>query len=87
MNSLLSMKYAHNIEVRVFSKENEDKNKIKKSLLSLFPFDLEKEKIQLRTENATTHEKRLIKIFSVFIKKNKHTTLFLENLFENLNKD
>jgi RNA binding exosome subunit len=81
------MKYCHNLEVRVFSRKGEDEEVIKKVLISLFPFDMEKEKVQVKTETVTSYEGDPIKILSVFVKKQTLTTQFVENLFSKLSPE
>ena len=41
------MKLAHFIEMRVFSKENDNEDLIKEKILNLFPFDFKEEKIEM----------------------------------------
>ena len=42
------MKYVHNIEMRVFCKEDDNEDLILKKIKELFPIDFEKEKIILK---------------------------------------
>lgn len=81
------MKFAHTIKVSVFAYSEEDENKIKEALLSLFPFDLEKEKISLTEETATGFEEKKIIIYSVVLNKEKHTNLFLKNLTKTFSEE
>ncbi|MBN1503402.1 hypothetical protein JW930_07725 [Candidatus Woesearchaeota archaeon] len=81
------MKYAHNIEMRVFCKEDDDEEQIIKIIHSLFPFDFEKERIEFQSEKVVTFEKKKIKIFKVFIKKERHTSKFLKNFFSQFTPD
>ncbi|MFH0875586.1 MAG: RNA-binding domain-containing protein [archaeon] len=78
------MKYAHNIEIRVFCKEDEDENAIISVLHKLINFDFEKEKIIIEKKMAETFEDRKLDIITVFTKKQSHTTKFIEDLFFNL---
>lgn len=78
------MKYAHNIEMRVFCKEEDNEQLIADSIKRLFPFDFEKEKIEFKSKIAETFENRKLKIFTVFIKNERHTIRFLKNLFSKL---
>ena len=57
------MKRFHNIKVSVFCKEEDNKEEIKKALLSLFPFDLNREKVALKEDNATGFNEKNIKTF------------------------
>ena len=81
------MKYFHNVAVRVFAKEDEDSEKIKSNLVKLFPFDLEKEKLKIKETSAIGFEERNIRIFEIFLEKERHTNGFMENLLNNLKKE
>ncbi|MCP3686229.1 MAG: hypothetical protein GY861_26590 [bacterium] len=78
---------ANNITISVFCKEDENIDEISKKLVSLFPFDLEKEKLELKRENAKGFNEKKIVILSILIKKERHTKQFLEKLKESLNDD
>ncbi|MBU2560861.1 MAG: hypothetical protein KKD17_01070 [Nanoarchaeota archaeon] len=80
------MKLAHNVKLSVFAHEGEDTGKISEALKGLCPFDLEKEKVALKTTIATGFKERKITIFEVFLKKERHTTRFLNHLKENLSE-
>lgn len=80
------MKYAHNVEARVFVKEGEDESVIRAALLSLFPFDHEKEKIMI-DETITHSFESDIKILTVFIKKERQTKKMLTELFSKFSKE
>ena len=81
------MKIANSIRITVFVKEGEDEAQIKKTLFSLFPFDLEKEAIELKQDNATGFNDKKIKILEVLLTKDKHISIFFENLKNRLSKD
>jgi RNA binding exosome subunit len=81
------MKFAHNIQLRVFCKENDDEEKIKKIINNLIDFDIKNEKIEFKKQKAELFDESKMKIFSIFIKKQKHTSRFLKNLFSKLNQD
>ena len=83
------MKLANLIKLSVFSKESENDNEevIKEKLLSLIPFDLEKEKLKLEQDSAEGLEGKRIRIFSIKLQKQRHTNQFLENLKEKLTKE
>lgn len=81
------MKYIHNIKVTIFCKPEEDEEKIKNALLTLFPFNLSDEKIKIKTESVDIIENRRIKIFEVLLDKQRHVSSFLENLFKTLGKE
>ena len=81
-------KFAHNIEVRVFSKENEDdEEKIIEKIHELFPFDFEKEKVEFNSKISYGFEETKIKILTVFIKKESQTRKVLKLLMDNLSKE
>jgi len=75
---------AHKITVTVFSKEEENQSKIKTSLLELFPYDLEEEKIKLIEKTVTGFNEKQIKVLEVILEKNKHIEEFLNNLTKTL---
>lgn len=81
------MKIAHSIKITVFVKEEENEEKIRKTLLSLLPFDLEKEKIELKQSIATSFNEKKIRIFEILLIKDKHVNIFLENLINKLSKE
>jgi len=81
------MKIANSIKITFFVKEEEDEEKIKKSLLSLIPFNLEKEKVELKQSNAKGFNEKNIKIFEIFLQKEKQINIFLKNLNNNLSKE
>ena len=74
------MKIAHSIKITVFVKEGEDDEKVKKKLLELIPFDLEKEKLELKESIAIGFNEKEIKVFEVILEKDKHIEAFLDNL-------
>ena len=76
------MKLAHNIKVSVFCGPEENEAEIKKALISLFPFGLEKEKINVDEQSATGFNEKKIKIFEIILKKDSHINSFLKNLKE-----
>lgn len=80
------MKLVHNIKVKVFSNSEDDKNKVLDTLKSLFPFDLEKEKRKINSNDATGFEDKKISILEITIDKARHTNSFLKNLNLKLNK-
>lgn len=74
------MKFAHNVSVKVFCKPEDKPAEIKKALVSLFPFDLEKEKIAVEEQSATGFNERKIKVFEIKLKKDSHMNAFLKSL-------
>jgi len=80
------MKLAHNIKISVFVKPEDDENAVKKHLLSLFPFDLAEEKIDLKKSSATGFGQRQIIIFEAELGKDRHINAFLKSLNEKFNE-
>ncbi len=83
------MKLAHQIKAKVFSYEkfNEDDKLILDKFLQLFPFNIKDEKIELKKTEIIGFNEKGITIFDVTLAKEKHTSKFLENLMENLDKE
>lgn len=81
------MKLAHNVLVNVFSKPEDDEAKVRKALISLFPFDLEKEKVMISEHGATGFNDRKIRILEARISKNSLINGFMGNLKEKLGDD
>ena len=81
------MKSAHLVKLSVFSKEEDSEADVLKSFLSLVPFNLEEEKLQLKTSTAEGFEHKKIRVFELTLTKEKHTTKFLESLISRLNDD
>lgn len=81
------MKYAHYIEMRVFSKEEDNEDLINEKIHELFPFDFEKEKIKTESKTSFGFEDKKIKILSVEIKRQRLTTDFLINLMSKLSDE
>jgi len=78
------MNYAHNVIVTVFAKETENSEEVLKGLKLLFPFDLLKEKINVKQETATGINENKIIIYTVKFTKTRHITEFLQNLIKQL---
>lgn len=78
------MRSANSIHIRVFSKEGEDEEKIAERIKLLAPFDFEKEKIKFRRETAISFNESKIKIFTLLLEKERHTTAFLKLLMSKL---
>jgi len=81
------MRYVHNIEMRVFSKEEDNEEDIVKKIKELFPIDFEKEKIILKRKTNYGFEDKKIVVFTITISKQRHTKVVLKNLFENLSNE
>ncbi|MBA3063865.1 hypothetical protein FP803_00315 [Candidatus Woesearchaeota archaeon] len=75
---------AHNIRINVFCKPEDDIELMTKNLLSLIPFDIKEQKIELKKTNATGFNEKKITILEVYLEKESHTNLFLNNLAINL---
>jgi RNA binding exosome subunit len=74
------IKIAHNIQLTVFSYEEDDFDTVRNALLSLCPFSLEREKLSLDISTATGFNEKKIKLIKLFLKKEKHTNSFLTAL-------
>jgi RNA-binding protein len=81
------MKYFHSIKLTVFSKPEDDEEKIRKALLNIIPFDLEKEKVDCKAQIASGFTERKIKIFEIRLSKQRHTDAFFESLMSKLNDE
>lgn len=84
------MKYTHFIDMRVFSKEEDNEDEIKKKIRDIFPFDFEKEKISVEEKVAYGFDEKKIIICSVSLKKERHTKAFIQSLmgtFDEAQKD
>ncbi|MCM2325423.1 MAG: hypothetical protein NDI94_03085 [Candidatus Woesearchaeota archaeon] len=77
------MKYAHFVEMRVFSKEEDDETAIRNKITCLFPF----EKLEIDSKTALGFEDKKIKILTVHIKKNNQINKFLSAIFEKIGTD
>jgi RNA binding exosome subunit len=80
------MKLANSIKISVFIKPEEDSDALTKAFMKLFPFNLEEEKIIVRTSKATSFSQRQITIREVELSKDKHTNIFLKHLKEKLDE-
>ncbi|MBA3064439.1 hypothetical protein FP803_03295 [Candidatus Woesearchaeota archaeon] len=75
---------AHNVCITVFCKPEDDVGLITEKLLFLVPLDPKKEKIELKRTNAIGFNEKKIIILEVYLEKESHTNLFLNNLTKNL---
>ena len=71
------MKYAHTIVITEFIKKDESLLAAQEALKKLMPFDLAQEKITLQEKNATGFNEQPIKILTLTLTKETHTTKFL----------
>ncbi|MBN1792494.1 hypothetical protein JW826_02310 [Candidatus Woesearchaeota archaeon] len=83
------MKFVHTIQVSVFVKPGEDEEKIRESLSSLAPFDLEEEKVALKKTVAKGVDEfsTKITIYELMLEKERHTRKFIEHLLSRLSTD
>lgn len=75
---------AHTICITIFCKPEEDIGLITEKFLFLIPFDLKKEKIELKKTNATGFNEKKITILEIHLEKESHTNLFLTHLVKKL---
>mgnify|MGYP001608069682 CR=1 FL=1 len=80
------MKYAHLIKLTVFSYENENSQPVLDAFLTLFPFNLEDNKIAFRKANADGFNEKKIEIFEATLTKANLINQFLNNLVKNLDQ-
>lgn len=84
------VKTVHSIEFKVFVKLEDDIEKLKTTLLNLIPFPIElfeKEKIKLNEEVVKIVDGRSMKILSVILTKQRHTSKFLDFFKSKLSKE
>jgi len=81
------MKFAHTVELSVFSYEREDANRISAAIAGLCPFDLAQEKVVLSRSTAQGFNERKIIIFEIMLSKERHTSKFMSSLKEHLSDD
>ena len=84
---VVCMKLAHKVKLCVFCKEHEDAAGIADALISLVPFDLGKEKIELRKTKALGFNEKQILIFELVLSQQRHVRLFMDNLKAILSED
>ncbi|TXT53490.1 MAG: hypothetical protein BAJALOKI1v1_2400004 [Promethearchaeota archaeon] len=80
------MLVAHSITVEIFVQPKENADQIRTKLLSLFPFDLKEEKIELYEKSVMGFNKELIKVLRVELSKNKHINAFFDNIITQLSE-
>ena len=78
------MRLAHFIEIRVFSKEEDDEDGIKEVLRSLFAIDQADDKLQIKSKISFGFDDKKIKILSIHAVKQKYIDAVLSNLVANL---
>jgi len=77
----------HKVGLRVFSKEDDDFEKIKEKLLEFFPFNLEDEKVELKQSTAIGVNEKKIIILEVSLSKQRHIKSFLNHMLNRLTKE
>lgn len=80
------MKHLNKAVLSVFVKEGEDLENIQQAVLSIIPFNLEKEQIPLQRKTAKGFEEKKITVLKAELEKPRHTNAFLKHLLENLSK-
>jgi len=78
------MKRFNNIHLSVFCYPEENYETLKEKLISLLPFNIEKEKIILKESKAEGFNERQIKILEMILEKERHTNAFFDNLLSKL---
>jgi len=81
------MKILNKAVLSVFVREGEDEEQIKKTLISLVPIDMKKEKIHVQQKTATSFEDKKIRIFRIELEKTRHTTLFIKEFLNKLTNE
>ena len=81
------MKIANSVKLTIFAKQEESQEKIKSALLSLIPFDLDQENLQLTQKTAAGFSENKITIFGILLEKDRHIKSFLDNLLQTLSQE
>ena len=81
------MKYAHLINLTVFSYENENNESILDSFLKFFPFNIEDNKVILKKTDAIGFNDTKIEVIEIILTKTNLINQFLKNLLDNLDKE
>ena len=81
------MKIANNVSLRVFCREDEDKELIISKLKLLLPFDIGKEKIRINERAVHGFGEKIIHVIRTELTKDRHVKAFLENLFLRLDEE
>ena len=77
-------KLVHNITISVFEKNIERIKDINLVFYKLLPIDFVKENISINHEKIEGMQNQIINILTLDINKQKHTSIVLQNLFDNL---
>ncbi|MBD3249539.1 hypothetical protein GF336_05840 [Candidatus Woesearchaeota archaeon] len=78
---------AHSINITVFAKEGEDKERIISALKEFIPFDIEKEKIEFNQKKTLGFDDKKITVLEILLEKEKHIKGLLDNLKEKLSEE
>ena len=81
------MKFAHNITITVFVNAEDVIDTVRSAFKNLFPFDFVVEKILFKEETATGLNEQPIRIFSVFLQKERHIAKFIDFLKSRLSTE
>jgi RNA binding exosome subunit len=77
----------HTIKIRVFEKDQANLDAINALIHELLPVDFEKENLVIEHEQTEGLTHTTIHILSLTLKKQRHTLLFLHNLFNHLSQN
>lgn len=80
-------KLAHKVKLSVFCKEDEEAACIADGLLALVPFELERQKLELRKTKAQGFNEKTIIILELELEKQKHIKQFMDHLKGLLSED
>ena len=83
----MKVKIANNVSLRVFCKDDEDKDLIIRKLKQLLPFDVEKEKIKITEKVAQGFGDKTMHVIRTKLTKERHVKPFLANLFSGLGEE
>ncbi len=84
------MKLAHNIEIRVFAREDENikPEKIQHTFAKIMPFDIDNEKTpDIKTQKTSGFNEMPIFVYTMRLEKDRHCNDFLENLNKRLSSE
>ena len=80
------MNIAHSVTMRVFCGQEDNAEEVINGLKFLFPFDFEKEKIELHRHKVLGFNDRRIDVLEVMLTKNKHTNAFIDNMVQKISE-
>jgi RNA binding exosome subunit len=79
--------FAHNVKISVFAYEEENANRIKSTLISLCPFNLEEQKVTVGETVALGATDKKIIIYEIYFDKQRNIRKFVQNLHDRLSAD